>query len=83
MDEKVEEFLSKPIEHEIPDLLIDTTYFKVRDWLHYENIVLFVVAGIRNDDYREILGTRLADSEDSLFWEDIFKDLKERGLKRC
>ena len=81
LDEKVEEFLSKPIEHEIPYLLIDATYFKVRDGLHYENKALFVVAGIRDDGYREILGTKLADSEDSLFWEDLFEDLKERGLR--
>jgi transposase-like protein len=30
---------------------------------------------------REILGVRLADSEDSLFWQDLFEDLKERGLR--
>ena len=81
LDEKVEEFLSKRIEHEIPYLLIDATYFKVRDGLHYENKAFFVVAGIRDDGYREILGARLADSEDSLFWEDLFDDLKERGLR--
>jgi transposase-like protein len=81
LDEKVEEFLTKPIEHEIPYMFIDATYIKVRDGLHYENKALFIVAGIRDDGYREILGTKLADSEDSLFWEDLFEDLKERGLK--
>ena len=49
--------------------------------LHYENKAFFVVAGIRDDVLREILGARLADSEDSLFWEDLFEDLKERGLR--
>jgi len=81
LDEKVKEFLSKPIEHEIPYLLVDATYFKVREGLHYVNKALFVVAGIRDDGYREILGARLADTEDSLFWEDLFEDLKERGLR--
>lgn len=81
LDEKVIEFLSKPIEHEIPYLLVDATYFKVREGLHYVNKALFVVAGIRDDGYREILGARLADNEDSLFWEDLFEDLKERGLR--
>src|SRR5574344_611713 len=81
LDETVEEFLSKPIEHEIPYLFVDATYLKVRDGLQYENKALFVVAGIRDDCFREILGVRLADSEDSLFWEDLFEDLKERGLK--
>jgi len=81
LDEKVYEFLSKPIEHEIPYLFIDATYLKVRDGLHYENKALFIVAGVRDDGYREILGARLADSEDSLFWQDLFDDLKERGLR--
>ena len=30
---------------------------------------------------REILGVKLADREDSLFWEDLFDDFKERGLR--
>ncbi|AKB39362.1 Mobile element protein [Methanosarcina mazei WWM610] len=81
LDEKVSEFLSKPIEHEIPYLFIDATYLKVRDGLHYENKALFIVAGVRDDGYREILGVKLADSEDSLFWQDLFEDLKERGLR--
>lgn len=81
LDEKVSEFLSKPIEHEIPYLFIDATYLKVRDGLHYENKALFIVAGVRDDGFREILGVKLADSEDSLFWQDLFEDLKERGLR--
>lgn len=60
LDEKVGEFLSKPIEHEIPYLFVDATYLKVRDGLHYGNKALFVVAGIRDDGLREILGVRLA-----------------------
>lgn len=81
LDEKVSEFLSKPIEHEIPYLIIDATSLKVRDGLHYENKALFIVAGIRDDGLREILGVRLADSEDSLFWQDLSEALKERGLR--
>jgi putative transposase len=62
-------------------LLIDATYFKVRYGLHYENKALFVVAWVKDEGYREILGKRLADSEASLFGEDLFDDLKKRGLK--
>jgi len=81
LDVKICEFLSKPIEHEIPYMFIDATYLKVRDGLHYENKALFIVSGVRDDGLREILGTRLADSADSLFWQDLFDDLKERGLR--
>jgi hypothetical protein len=40
-----------------------------------------LVAEVRDDGFREVLEVRLADSEDSLFWQDLFEDLKERGLK--
>ena len=81
LDEKVEEFISKPIEHEISYIFIDATYLKVRDGLDYENKALFLVSEVRDDGYREILGARFADSEDSLFWQDLFDDLKERGFR--
>lgn len=81
LDEKVKEFLSKPIEQEIKYLFVDATYFKIRDSVRYTNKALFVVAGVRKDGYREILGARIADSEDAMFWEDLFTDLKKRGLR--
>ncbi|AKB43736.1 Mobile element protein [Methanosarcina vacuolata Z-761] len=34
---KSEEFLSKPIEHEITSLFVDATCLKVRNGLHYKN----------------------------------------------
>ncbi len=80
LNEKVSEFMSKPIEQKIPYLFIDATYPKVRDRLHYENKTLFIVVGAKDDCLREIIGVKLADSEDSLFWKDLFEDLKERGL---
>jgi transposase-like protein len=80
LDEKVKEFLSKLIEQEIKYLFVDATYFKIRDSVRYTNKALFVVAGVRKDGYREILGARIADSEDAMFWEDLFTDLKKRGL---
>ena len=58
-------------------MLIDANYYKVKYGLHYENTVLFVVVGIRNDGYCEIFGVRLVETEDSLFWKDLFDDLKE------
>jgi len=36
--------------------------------------------GIRDDGYREILGARITDGEDELFWSGLFQDLADRGL---
>jgi putative transposase len=40
-----------------------------------------VVTGVREDGYREILGAKIADSEDEGFWSGLFDELKERGLE--
>jgi transposase-like protein len=80
LDEKVEEFLKKPIEHPIHYLFVDASYFKVRNSSRYVTKAFLVVTGVRDDGYREILGARIADGEDELFWLGLFKDLMDRGL---
>jgi putative transposase len=39
-----------------------------------------VITRVREDDRREILGIKIADGEDDLFWSGLFEELKERGL---
>jgi len=80
LDEKVEEFLKRPIEHPVPYLFVDASYFKVRTNSRYVTKAFLIVTGIRDDGYREILGARIADGEDELFWSGLFQDLKDRGL---
>ncbi len=80
LDEKVEEFLKRPIEQAIPYLFVDASYFKVRTDSRYVTKAFLIVTGIRDDGYREILGARIADGEDEPFWSGLFADLKDRGL---
>jgi transposase-like protein len=80
LDGRVEEFLKRPIEHSIPYLFVDASYFKVRVDSRYITKAFLVVAAVRDDGYREILGARIADGEDELFWTGLFDDLKDRGL---
>jgi len=80
LDEQVKPFLERSINSHIPYLFVDASYFKVRDGIQYVTKALLVVAGVREEGYREILGARVADAEHELTWEGIFSDLKERGL---
>jgi transposase-like protein len=80
LDEKVEEFLKRPIEHPIPYIYVDASYFKVRTDSRYITKAFMIVTGVRDDGYREILGARIADGEDELFWSGLFQDLADRGL---
>jgi putative transposase len=54
----------------------------VREGVRYVTKAVQVVAGIREDGYREILGARITDCENEEFWSGLFEDLKERGLTR-
>jgi transposase-like protein len=80
LDGRVEEFLKRPIEHSIPYLFVDASYFKVRTDSRYITKAFLVVTAVRDDGYREILGAKIADGEDELFWTGFFDDLKDRGL---
>jgi len=82
LDEKVHEFMERPIDYYIPFLFVDASYFKVRDGVRYISKALFVVAGVRTDGYREIFSFNVADAEHELTWEGVFSDLKERGLNK-
>jgi transposase-like protein len=80
LDEKVEEFLKRPIDHPVNYLFVDASYFKVRSGSRYVTKAFLVVTGVRDDGYREILGARISDGEDELFWSGLFQELKDRGL---
>lgn len=81
LDQHVKDFLSRPIEQPIIYLIVDAVYIKVRCHGRYVNQAVLIVAGIREDGYREILGVQVADSEGEGFWMSLFDDLKSRGLQ--
>ncbi len=80
LDEQVNEFLRRPIEQPIVYLIVDAVYVKVRHHCRVVNMAVLIIAGVREDGYREILGIQVADSEIEGFWLSLFEDLKTRGL---
>jgi len=81
LDEKVAEFLKRPIERPIPYIYVDASYFKVRDGGKYVTKAFLIVTGVRDDGYREILGAKITDNESEGFWSGFFDELIDRGLK--
>jgi len=81
LDEKVAEFLKRPIERQIPYIYVDASYFKVRDGGKYVTKAFLIVTGVRDDGYREILGAKITDNESEGFWSGFFDELIDRGLK--
>lgn len=81
LDEKVKEFLERPIEDEIRYLFVDASYFKVRSQGRYITKALLVVTGIHENGCREILGAKVALNEEESVWESLFEELRDRGLR--
>jgi putative transposase len=62
---------------------VDASYFKVRNGSRYVTKAFLVVVGVRDNGYREILGARIADGEDELFWNRIIPGSEGSRFVRC
>jgi transposase-like protein len=65
-----------------PFLIIDAMYLKTRT--KDDGVVsqaALMVSGVNMEGFREVLGVKIGDSESAGFWTDVFRWLKERGLK--
>jgi transposase-like protein len=82
LDSELEEWRSRPLTAEAyPYLFVDARYEKVRVGCRIVNEGVLVVSALRDDGYREILGVEVADVESEATYQELFRVLKERGLK--
>jgi len=80
-EEVIEEWKNRKLEEEFPVLYIDATYVALkRDTVSKEAV--YAVIGLKEDGKREILAYFLpGGSEKAAVWREIFKSLKNRGLR--
>ena len=64
-----------------PYLVVDARYEHARVDGRVVTLGVLVVAGVRDDGRREILAVEAADTESEATYHDLFKRLKERGLR--
>jgi len=81
IDERVQAFLSRPIEGEWPYLWLDATYVKARRDHHIVSVAVIVAVGVNNDGRREVLGMTVGHSEAEPFWVEFLRSLARRGLR--
>jgi len=80
IDERVEAFLTRPIEGEWVYLWIDATYLKVRQGGRIVSVAVTIAGGVNTDGRREVLGMAIGPSEAETFWTAFLRDLVRRGL---
>ena len=81
IDERVNAFLSRPLEGAWPYLWLDATYLKVRDGGRIVSRAVIIAVGVNEDGKREVLGVATGLSEAEAFWIEFLRSLADRGLR--
>ena len=80
IDERVDDFLNRPLSGEWPYLWLDATYLKVRQGGRIVSVAAIIAVAVNTDGRREIIGLGLGPSEAETFWTEFLRGLKARGL---
>ena len=80
IDERVNAFLSRPLEGAWPYLWLDATYLKVREGGRIISKAVIIAVAVNEDGKREVLGVATGPSEAETFWTEFLRSLRARGL---
>lgn len=79
--EDVAAWLTRRLDSYYPILYIDATFIATRRVDSVSKEAYFTILAVKEDTSREVLAVVNNPTEGSSFWNDIFTDLKERGVK--
>lgn len=78
--EDIKEWQQRPLQKRYTVLYLDGTYLKLRRQ-DVDSEVVYVVVGITEDGFKEIVGFYVGGKESALGWKEILFDLHKRGLE--
>lgn len=78
---KAIEWQNRPLNTIYPIVFIDCVHFNVKTDNMVAKKAAYVVLGINEDGYKEILGIWIGENETAKFWLSVLTDLKNRGVK--
>ena len=81
IDDRVQTFLTRPIEGDWPYVWVDATYLKVRENGRIVSVAVIIAVGVNADGRREVLGMDIGVSEAATFWIEFLRKLTRRGLR--
>src|SRR3546814_19254172 len=81
IDERVQTFLSRPIEGEWPYVWLDATYVKARRDHHIVSVAVIVAVGVNTDGRRDVPGLTVGHREAEPFSVEFLPSRARRGLR--
>lgn len=80
--EEVHSWLERPLENYYPILYIDATYIPTRRVDSVMKEAYYTILGVRADRSREVLAVVNFPTESSTAWQEVFTQLKARGVEK-
>lgn len=80
LDEEVAAFKSRRIENEIPFVMTDVLYIKVREDRKVKSKAVHIAIGVDTKGFKNVIGFMISDSESEETWALFYKSMIERGL---
>lgn len=78
---QIEAWQNRPFSEVYPVLYIDAIHYSVRDNGVIRKLAAYVILGINQDGYKEVLTIEVGENESSKYWLSVLNGLKNRGVK--
>lgn len=78
----VEEWQNRPLNSEYYFIFMDAIHYKVKHNNRIVSKAAYIVIGINDDGYKDVLGIWIGENESSKFWLKVLTDLKNRGVEQ-
>lgn len=79
--ERINEWRDRPLKKNYPYVYIDGIWLKQSWGGSVENVSVLVAIGVNEDGYREVIGVQEGRKEDAQSWQNLLRNLQQRGLK--
>ncbi len=80
LDDELATWRNRPLEKTYPYLVVDAHYEYVREDGQVVSDGVLLVKGVDHDGYRELLSVAVAPAEEEATWNEVYADLRRRGL---
>lgn len=78
----IEEWQNRPLNSYFPFVFMDAIHYKVKQNNRIISKAAYVVVGIDEDGYKDVLGLWVGENETSKFWLKVLTDMKNRGVQK-
>ena len=76
----IEEWQNRPLSEYFTFVFMDAVHYKVKQNNRIISKAAYVVVGIDEDGYKDVLGLWIGENETSKFWLKVLTDMKNRGV---